>query len=111
MPESIPDAPTLLGAAVKYLEDELLPSLDGYHRFKTRVTVNVLNTVRRELEMRGAQAEAERARLAAILGHDGEVEVLERGIIGAHPFGRHRFGRRGITRASETIGGGRPRDQ
>jgi hypothetical protein len=76
MPRSMPDAPTLLGAAVKYLEDELLPSLDGYHRFKTRVTVNVLNTVRRELEMRGAQAEAERARLVAILGHDGPVDAL-----------------------------------
>ena len=76
MPQSMPDAPTLLGAAVKYLEDELLPSLDGYHRFKTRVTVNVLNTIRRELELRGAQAEAERARLAAILGHDGEVGAL-----------------------------------
>ena len=61
---------------MKYLEDELMPTLDGYHRFKTRVTVNVLNTVRRELEMRGAQAEAERARLAAMLGHDGEVETL-----------------------------------
>jgi len=76
MPDSIPDAPTLLGAAVKYLEDELLPSLDGYHRFKTRVTVNVLNTIRRELEMRGRQAEVERVRLVAILGHDGELEAL-----------------------------------
>lgn len=76
MPRSMPDAPTLLSAAVKYLEDELMPTLDGYHRFKTRVTVNVLNTIRRELEMRGAQAEAERARLAAILGRDGEVEAL-----------------------------------
>jgi hypothetical protein len=76
MPRSMPDAPTLLSAAVKYLEDELMPTLDGYHRFKTRVTVNVLNTIRRELELRGAQAEAERARLAAILGHDGEVEAL-----------------------------------
>jgi uncharacterized protein DUF6285 len=76
MPQSMPDAPTLLVAAVKYLEDELLPSLDGYHRFKTRVTVNVLNTIRRELELRGAQAEAERARLVAILGHDGEVDAL-----------------------------------
>ena len=76
MPRSMPDAPTLLNAAVKYLEDELLPSLEGYHRFKTRVTANVLNTIRRELEMRGAQAEAERARLVAILGHDGEVDAL-----------------------------------
>jgi hypothetical protein len=76
MPRSMPDAPTLLTAAVKYLEDELLPALDGYHRFKTRVTVNVLNTIRRELELRGGQAAAERTRLAAILGHDGEVDAL-----------------------------------
>ena len=76
MPRSMPDAPTLLSAAVKYLEDELLPALDGYHRFKTRVTVNVLNTIRRELELRGDQAAAERMRLAAILGHDGEVDAL-----------------------------------
>ena len=76
MPQSMPDAPTLLVAAVKYLEDELLPSLDGYHRFKTRVTINVLNTIRREMELRGAQAEAERVRLVTILGHDGEVDAL-----------------------------------
>ena len=60
MPQSTPKAATLLEAAVKYLETELMPTLDGYHRFQTRVTVNVLNTVRRELELRGAQAEAER---------------------------------------------------
>ena len=76
MPQSMPDAPTLLSAAVKYLEDELLPALDGYHRFKTRVTVNVLNTIRREFELRGTHAAAERTRLAAILGHDGEVDAL-----------------------------------
>jgi hypothetical protein len=76
MPQSIPKAAVLLEAAVKYLETELMPTLDGYHRFQTRVTVNVLNTVRRELELRGAQAEAERSRLAAILGHEGDVEML-----------------------------------
>jgi len=53
-----------------------MPTLAGYHRFQTRVTVNVLNAVRRELELRGAQAEAERSRLAAILGHEGDVETL-----------------------------------
>jgi len=76
MPQSTPKAAILLEAAVKYLESELMPTLDGYHRFQTRVTVNVLNTVRRELELRGAQADAERARLAAMLGHDGDVESL-----------------------------------
>jgi hypothetical protein len=76
MPQSIPKAAVLLEAAVKYLETELMPTLEGYHRFQTRVTVNVLNTVRRELELRSAQAEAERSRLVAMLGHDGEVETL-----------------------------------
>jgi hypothetical protein len=78
MPKSTPDATVLLQAAVKYLETELMPTLEGYHRFQTRVTVNVLNTVRRELELRDAQAAAERARLVAILGHDGDVEALSR---------------------------------
>ena len=76
MPRSKPDATILLQAAVKYLESELMPTLAGYDRFQTRVTVNVLNIVRRELELREAQQAAERARLAAILGHDGEVEAL-----------------------------------
>ena len=76
MPESIPKAAVLLEAAVKYLETELMPTLAGYHRFQTRVTVNVLNTVRRELELRGSQADAERSRLITMLGHDGDVEAL-----------------------------------
>ena len=78
MPQSIPKTTVLLEAAMKYLESELMPTLTGYHRFQTRVTVNVLNTVRRELELRGAQAEAEHARLVALLGHDGDVEALSR---------------------------------
>ena len=78
MPRSFPDATVILKAAVKYLEEELMPTLDGYHRFKTRVTVNAINIVRRELEMRETQAAAERVRLASILGHDGDVERLSR---------------------------------
>jgi hypothetical protein len=78
MPLSTPPAAILLQAAVKYLEEELMPTLTGYHRFKTRVTANALNTVRRELVLRGAQAAAEHDRLVALLGHDGEVEALSR---------------------------------
>ncbi len=76
MPQSMPSAPILLTAAVKYLEEELLPTLSGYHRFQTRVTANVLNIVRRELELRASQAAAERERLCALVGHDGDVEKL-----------------------------------
>jgi hypothetical protein len=78
MPQSIPKTTVLLEAAMKYLESELMPTLAGYHRFQTRVTINVLNTVKRELELRGAQAEAEHSRLVALLGHDGNVETLSR---------------------------------
>lgn len=76
MPDSMPDTPTLLGAAVKYLEEELFPALEGYHRFRTRVTINVLKLVRRELELRAKQSEAESARLGEILGHEGGIKAL-----------------------------------
>lgn len=79
MPQSFPDIKTLLVAAARYMEEELMPTLDGYHRFKVRVTVNVLNTIRRELEVREGQAKAEHERLVAFLGHDGgDVETLSR---------------------------------
>jgi hypothetical protein len=76
MPSSLPDAPTLLGAAIKYLEDELMPTLEGYHRFKTRVTINVLNTIRRELELHEQQSTEEHARLIKLLGHQGHLHSL-----------------------------------
>jgi hypothetical protein len=76
MPRSKPDADALLDAASKYLEQELLPTLTGYHRFRTRVTINVLATLRRELALADGHAAAERARLAALLGHDGTPEAL-----------------------------------
>ena len=76
MPSSMPDARTLLDAAIKYLEDELLPELSGYHRFKTRVTTNVLITLRREIELGASQAAAERTRLTELLAHDGSVATL-----------------------------------
>jgi hypothetical protein len=78
MPRSIPAATTLLNSAVKYLEEELIPTLSGYHRFQTRVTVNVLNIVRRELELGDAHESAERNRLIALIGSDGSVRTLNK---------------------------------
>jgi len=77
MPTSVPPADTLLLAAVRYLEHELMPTLDGYHRFQTRVTVNVLRTLERELRLAGPQREAERARLAALLGSGRDTAELD----------------------------------
>jgi Domain of unknown function (DUF6285) len=78
MPASKPSATALLEAAIDYLERELLPTLAGYHRFQCRVTANVLAQVRRELALAPAHAEAERARLVALLGHPGERDELSR---------------------------------
>jgi Domain of unknown function (DUF6285) len=78
MPRSIPTTAQLLKAAAKYLEEELMPTLNGYHSFKTRVTANALKTVQRELELRDAQDTAEHKRLLEILGHDGTIEELSR---------------------------------
>ena len=76
MPRSIPDATTLLTVAVRYLEEELMPTLSGYHRFQTRVTMNVLNIVRRELQLREAHELEECDRLRAVIDHDESVDVL-----------------------------------
>ncbi|MFT3820879.1 MAG: DUF6285 domain-containing protein [Rubrivivax sp.] len=86
----VPDAATLLQAAADYLEAELLPTLAGYHRFQTRITVNVLRTVTRELQLAPAQQEAQRERLAALLGtgHDGDAMALEAELAAAIVDGR-----------------------
>jgi hypothetical protein len=76
MPQSFPKASILLTAAAKYLEEELLPTLTDYHRFQTRVTVNILNLIRRELELHEGQAASERQLLAELVGRDGDLETL-----------------------------------
>ncbi len=75
---SVPTSATLLQATADYLEQELLPSPQGYHRFQTRIAVNVLRTVVREQMLHAPQAAAKQRRLAELLAHDGERVALER---------------------------------
>lgn len=76
MPKSQPDAASLIEAAIKYLDEELSPKLEGYDRFQTRVTINALATVRRELLLGDEQEAQERQRLATLIGHDGALGEL-----------------------------------
>ncbi|MDB5818806.1 MAG: hypothetical protein JWQ11_2446 [Rhizobacter sp.] len=74
----IPAADVLLEACARYLEHELLPTLDGYHRFQTRVTVNALHTVVRELRLRPAMVAAEAQRLGELLpGASGTAAAID----------------------------------
>lgn len=76
MPDSLPDDRHLLASAIAYMEDELLPTLTGYHRFQTRVTINALGIVLREIEQGGRADAAEAERLRGLLEKPGTREAL-----------------------------------
>lgn len=76
MPKSQPEASLLLEGLAAYLEDELLPVLDPYHSFKTRIALNIVNMVRRELVLGPTQAQDEQARLVALLGDGADDAAL-----------------------------------
>ena len=63
-----PDARELLAAVRAFLDEQVVPALDGTRQFHARVAANVLGIVGRELELGEAQLRAERDRLAALLG-------------------------------------------
>lgn len=68
----VPEMPCLLQAAADCLENELLPALEGYHRFHTRVCVNVL----RQVEQGFALEAAEWARLRDLLQSTDSLPAL-----------------------------------
>jgi len=76
MPAGTPRDDILLEAAIEYLRTELLPTLEGYHSFQTRVTINALGMIMRGLREGAALDEAETARLAEMLGSKGERDTL-----------------------------------
>jgi hypothetical protein len=76
MTQPRPSADELLEAVRSFLEEDLLPTLDGRLRFHTRVAVNVLDIVRRELAEGPAADAAERDRLVALLGREGDLDEL-----------------------------------
>jgi len=84
-----PTVQELLRAVRSFLEQELMPELEGVRRFHTRVSVNALAIVLRELELESEQRPAQHARLCALLERtdsppadpralDLAVEALER---------------------------------
>jgi hypothetical protein len=71
-----PTAAELTEAVREFLERDVMPAVEGRVAFHTRVAVNALGIVERELEMGSQLDAAVAARLRALLGHDGTVAEL-----------------------------------
>src|SRR5204863_6304153 len=61
-----PTSTELVEAVREFLENDVFSSTEGRVQFHTRVAINALNIVQRELELGPAQASAHRDRLAAL---------------------------------------------
>ncbi|MGI9645303.1 MAG: DUF6285 domain-containing protein [Ilumatobacteraceae bacterium] len=78
-PHDVPTAAELVEAVREWLERDLYSTAEGRLRFHTRVAVNVLGIVERELELGPAQAEAHRARLDQLgVADDAELAAAIR---------------------------------
>jgi hypothetical protein len=75
------DRPTtteLIEAIREWLERDVMVATEGRVQFHTRVAINALGMLERELTLGPAFVEAERARAVALLGHGGDPKELER---------------------------------
>jgi hypothetical protein len=78
MPDDRPTAGELVDAVTEFLERDLQPSLDGRLAFHTRVAVNALRIVRRELDLGPELDAARRAGLTDLMGDaSGEAPTRE----------------------------------
>ena len=74
-----PTAVELLTAVREFLERDVMGAVAGRVQFHTRVAINVLDTVSRELELGPAQDAAQRERLLALFGAgDGDERSTDR---------------------------------
>jgi hypothetical protein len=78
-PHDVPTAAQLVAAVRDFLQTDVLPAVEGRVRFHTRVAINVLGMVEREIELGPAQAEEHAARLAALgVADDAELAAAVR---------------------------------
>ncbi|HEV3124319.1 MAG TPA: DUF6285 domain-containing protein [Candidatus Dormibacteraeota bacterium] len=71
-----PSAAQLVEAVREFLERDVMPATEGQVQFHTRVAINVLRMVERELEFAPEQASAHAARLRE-LGVDSEAALAQ----------------------------------
>ena len=98
MTQDRPTAAELVTAVREFLERDVMTVTEGRVQFHTRVAINALGMVERELVDGPALAEAERDRAEALLGHSGDAAhwnassrrafVTVRSTSGPTPYGR-----------------------
>lgn len=81
MPTDRPTAAELVSAVRSFLLEQAAPNLDGQPAFHARVAANALGIVERELAQGADMDSAEKTRLAALLGHDGDLVDLNRELV------------------------------
>ena len=77
MSQDRPTAAELVRAVRDFLKTQMLDKLEGSAQFQTRVSINVLAIVARELELGPALDRAEQARLEQLLGIEGSLTELQ----------------------------------
>jgi hypothetical protein len=87
MTQDRPAAGELVAAVREFLERDVMAATEGRVQFHARVAVNVLRIVERELTLGPDLEPGERARAAALLGHDAAADTLERELAAAIRFG------------------------
>ncbi|HEV7524831.1 MAG TPA: DUF6285 domain-containing protein [Acidimicrobiia bacterium] len=77
MAQDRPTAAELVEAVREFLEHDVMAATEGRVQFHARVATNALRMIERELALGPQFDEAERARAAALLGHDADLHTLE----------------------------------
>jgi hypothetical protein len=71
-----PNPGEVIGAVAEFLRSTVVPKADPLTAFQTRVAINALEMMRRQIELSPAADAAELERLTAILGHSGPLSAL-----------------------------------
>jgi len=71
-----PHPSEVIGAVAEFLRAVVVPKADPLTAFQTRVAINALEMMRRQLDLAPAAEADEAARLAGLLGHDGALADL-----------------------------------
>ncbi|GAB3280780.1 DUF6285 domain-containing protein [Parahaliea aestuarii] len=82
MPLNRPDRNELVASVREMLETQFLPVLEDKNLiYQSRVAINILNIVERELDGSEAMLAAERQRLVELLGEDDDVKRLNERLV------------------------------